>query len=234
MLEVACPHCQKVLQVADNLANQESQCPACAQVFRPGHPARIEGLLPTAIIAVPNLRRSSDAATAIASGPPLSRDGELTSVPGRTRKSPAPGIANAFMVWGVAMFFLGCTVHVLHETNHSPVPIMLGVPATGLGALALGLVSAYLLRQPARPLHRWANRVVVVHALIAAAVWCCCELLAPTGYPERLALVLLGIGVAALLCYLITNAIARRTAPSHDRPADPIQQDWHEDTTPGG
>jgi hypothetical protein len=35
MLEVNCPSCRKLLQVADTAIDRDSQCPACATVFRP-------------------------------------------------------------------------------------------------------------------------------------------------------------------------------------------------------
>jgi hypothetical protein len=35
MLDLTCPSCQKLLQVAENSVDRDSQCPACATVFRP-------------------------------------------------------------------------------------------------------------------------------------------------------------------------------------------------------
>lgn len=44
MLVVSCPNCQKLLQVADTAADQESVCPACRTVFQPNilHQAGIQ------------------------------------------------------------------------------------------------------------------------------------------------------------------------------------------------
>jgi hypothetical protein len=47
MLEVNCPGCRKLLQVADTAMDRDSQCPACATVFRPATNWRDPSTAPT-------------------------------------------------------------------------------------------------------------------------------------------------------------------------------------------
>jgi hypothetical protein len=201
MLDVRCPGCAKLLQVAETATDYDSLCPACGTEFRPERAWSGAQSLPPPQESLPSSLPGPQTAVTV-SQPSNDLDGRWPNNMLLTQsavRASSPSVGRL----GCISFLVGCALSILLAVRLDrmflPAEAIVWLLGTGFVTGSFAMTFAVMLANAAGTWQRWAYRIGIVSALAAAAGRCCWIFLTPAGhYPEDLTVAFLVAGLLGL------------------------------------